>query len=112
MISVSHHLVNGLAQAANGYSEFIRDTNNITEVVNNPSFISCDDDCTKRQERCMMIHVLVLILLFAFDDQVMRQLQRALQPCLTNVEVDWGVLNQDKKLTQSPVKMPPIYAGG
>ena len=30
---MSHHLVNGLAQAGGGYSEFIRDTQNITEVV-------------------------------------------------------------------------------
>ena len=42
------------------------------------------------------------------EEKVMRQLERALSPALTDVEVDWGGL----VVTPAPHRLPPVYAGG
>ena len=39
------------------------------------------------------------------EPKVMAQMQRALQPILKNVQIDWGTV----EATQSPKTLPPIF---
>ena len=41
------------------------------------------------------------------EPKVLRQLKRALVPALTDVRMDWG----DRKVTQAPYHVPPLFAG-
>ena len=55
---------------------------------------------------------------YAFTDysenisgKVMKQLKDALQPCIYEVELDWGTDQSAMEFCQAPMKIPPLYDG-
>ena len=45
------------------------------------------------------------------EAKVVRQLERALQPLLADVRVDWGDLTPHLKYPSAPEKLKPLYSG-
>ena len=43
---------------------------------------------------------------------MLRQMDRALQPLLTNVRVDWGELVPFLQYPSAPAVLPPLYTNG
>ena len=55
---------------------------------------------------------------YAFTDynenisgKVMKQLKDAIQPCIYDVELDWGADQSAMEFCQAPMKIPPLYDG-
>ncbi len=55
-VSVSHHLVNGIARAGNGFSEFIRDSKDVSKVVRSSFLPFC----------CLLVLLMIIFDIFFF----------------------------------------------